>query len=224
MGSVDLNVDVAEGFPFDRELLRVATSANVACGEHAGSTELARETAILCRDLGVVVGAHPGYPDRARMGREPWPSPAAAWDSLQRQVELLMTLGACYLKPHGALYNQSCDPGPAAELLARLVEKFRLPLIGLAATEHERVAREVGVPFAREGFADRRLLPNGRLAPRSEPGAVLHRADEVVANAISLAPSVDAICLHGDTPGCVELARGVRRGLEAAGWRIEPWL
>lgn len=224
MGTVDLNVDIGEGFPFDEELVRIATSANVACGEHAGSPERTREVVGLCRDLGVVVGAHPGYPDRRSMGREPWRDPLEALDSLSLQVDFVVGLGAAYVKPHGALYNQSMDPGPAADVLARLLERFRLPLLGLAATEHERVATAVGVRFASEGFADRSTLPDGRLTPRSQPGAVLTEPEAVVRNALSLAPRVASICLHGDTPGCVDLARRVRLELESAEWRIEPWV
>jgi UPF0271 protein len=158
------------------------------------------------------------------MGRQPWRNPWDALESLARQVDFLVSSGAVYLKPHGALYNQATEPGPAAEVLTRLLERFRLPLLGLSGTEHEKIAAAVGVRFVREGFADRRLLPDGRLMPRSQPGSVLHDPRSVVDNALSLAQQVDSICVHGDTPGCVALARTVRSELEAAGWRVEPWV
>lgn len=224
MGRVDLNVDIGEGMPHDAALLRFATSANVGCGAHAGSPELSREVALLCRGLGVVVGAHPGYPDREAFGRAPWEDPWKALDSLLAQTELLAGLGAAYVKPHGAFYNQSAGGGAAAEVLTELLRRFRLPLLGLAGTGHPVAAAEAGVRFAREGFADRRLLPNGMLAPRSEPGAVLTGAEAVCRNVLSLAPHVDSICLHGDTPGGVALAEAVRRALAEAGHEVGPWL
>ncbi len=223
MGRVDLNVDIGEGMPYDAPLLRFATSANVGCGAHAGSPRLTREVVLLCRDLGVVVGAHPGYPDRDTFGRTPWQDPWQAFESLLAQTELLADLGAAYLKPHGAFYNQSAEGGPAAEVLEELLRRFGLPLLGLPGGEHEGVARRAGVRFAREGFADRRLLPNGMLAPRSEPGAVLTDPSAVCRNALDLAPQVDSICLHGDTPDCVGLAGAVRRALEEAGFEVAPW-
>ncbi len=223
MGTIDLNVDIGEGLPYDADLLRFATSANVGCGEHAGSPAVTREVAAMCRDLGVVFGAHPGYPDRATFGRAEWEDPWRAIDSLAAQVEFAAGLGAVYLKPHGALYNQSAQGGPAFEVLVELLRRFRLPLLGLGGTAHQRAAQEAGVRFAREGFADRRMLPDGLLAPRSQAGAVLADPEEVCRNAVGLASKVDSICLHGDTAGCVELASAVRRALEDAGFEVRPW-
>ncbi|MCA1948748.1 MAG: LamB/YcsF family protein [Armatimonadetes bacterium] len=224
MGRVDLNVDIGEGMPYDAPLLRFATSANVGCGAHAGSPELTREVVLLCRDLGVAVGAHPGYPDREAFGRAPWDDPWKAFDSLLAQTELLAGLGAAYVKPHGAFYNQSAAGGAAGDVLEELLRRLGLPLLGLPGGAHEGVARRAGVRFAREGFADRLLLPNGMLVPRSEPGAVVTGVDAVCRNALALAPLVDSICLHGDTPGSVELAGAVRRALEQAGFEVAPWL
>ena len=224
MKTIDLNVDISEGFPYDRELLKFATSANVCCGAHAGSAELSHETAILCQAMGVRIGAHPGYPDRENFGRLSWSDheameSGALFHSLVEQVNSLGTPVA-YIKPHGALYNDSCTAGPAATLVASLISRFHAPLMGLPGTFHERIAEAAGFGFVREGFADRRTLADGRLAPRSEPGAVITDPDEACRQAVSLAGHVDSVCLHGDGERAVELARAVRSALEQAGYEV----
>ena len=223
MKRIDLNVDIAEGFPHDSELLDIATSANVCCGEHAGSWELTVGTVAMCREAGLRVGAHPGYPDRASMGRA---SPAPSdWETAERsvrlQIERMIEIGACdYVKPHGAFYNEAVDAGAALEALTSILNERKTPQMGLPDTGLESAARTASVPFLREGFADRAYTPDGRLIPRSRPGAVLTSADEVRAQALRLAPRVDSICLHGDTEGCVEFASLVRAALEQAGFEV----
>lgn len=226
MKTIDLNVDVGEGFGFDADLLGIATSANVCCGAHAGSLVETLYTIKACQKRGVRIGAHPGYPDRDTMGRETLdlsdPERAMATRiSLREQLRAFSEL--CrpkYIKPHGALYNQSLDEGPAADLLLELVAESRCSLMGLPGSQHEAIASAAGVRLIREGFADRAYDGRGRLTPRSQPGAVLVDPDDVVEQALRLAQQVDSICIHGDTTGCVELARRVRAALEEAGFEV----
>lgn len=223
MKKLDLNVDIGEGFPHDAALLALATSANVCCGKHAGSWNLTRHTVALCAKHGVRIGAHPGYPDRASMGRAAvsdadWVDAIA---SIREQIEHLVGICHCaYIKPHGTFYNESTVPGRASSALSAIVESFKVPLMGLPGTEHEIAARAAGVSFIREGFADRAYLSDGRLVPRNRPDAVFEVPSLVRAQALLLAPRVDSLCLHGDTDGCVEFAELVRSALEQAGFEV----
>lgn len=239
MKKVDLNVDIGEGFPFDEALLEFATSANVCCGVYAGSPELTRATIDLCRSKGVRVGIHPGYPNREAMGRETT-SLAEAIASLPAQLAPFGFGEAMYVKPHGALYNLSSFASERSERVsegssrrpkiepeaARLVEAiFEIPvtpraLMGLPGTGHELLARRNEVEFIREGFADRAYTASGRLVPRGEPGAILQDPAQIRAQVLNLAPRADSICLHGDTPGCLEFAELVRRTLVDAGYEV----
>lgn len=235
---VDLNVDIGEGFAYDEALLEFATSANVCCGAHAGSRELTRATIELCRERGVRVGIHPGYPDRASMGREPT-SLSEALASLETQLGGFAEGEAAYVKPHGALYNLSAYARERPERVskgssyrpkiepeaARIVEaifEHATPrvLMGLPETGHELLARRAGAAFIREGFADRRYLPSGRLVPRSDEFALLNDRGEIADQVLRLAPEIDSICLHGDTPDCVEFAEFVVRTLTDAGYEV----
>lgn len=220
MKRIDLNVDIGEGFPHDRDLLRFATSANICCGEHAGSWELTRETIQLCLETGTRIGMHPGYPDRAEMGRVPLlPHLAGAYAaSIDSQVErFFFFVPAAYLKPHGALYNDAVLGNQSALAMVRSVcSRFQLPVLALPGTPLAETART----SIREGFADRAYRPNGTLVPRSEPGAVLHEPSEIRRQVLQLAPKVDSICLHGDTPGCMEFAEIVFAALADAGYEV----
>jgi UPF0271 protein len=217
---VDLNVDLGEGFPDDARLLTIATSANVACGEHAGSWEATLATIALCRERGVRIGAHPGYPDRANLGRVHLdPADSRVADSLRNQI--LRFRAVCvpaYLKPHGAFYQAIAEGSEPAIALARelmeLAETDRL--MGMPGTGHERV----GGRLIREGFADRRYLPDGRLAPRTLPGAMLIDSAEIAAQVRRLAPTVDSLCVHGDETRAVQTATLVRRTLEEKGYEV----
>jgi len=220
MKAVDLNVDIGEGMPYDGELLIYASSANVCCGVHAGSWELVEETVGLCLKNGVRIGMHPGYPDRASMGRAPMPPDqlGAYKESVLRQAErFYYFVPPAYVKPHGAFYNESTFDGHAAHgILLDLLAEFALPLMGLKGTAHERAAHV----FFAEGFADRGLLPDGRLIPRGKPGALLVDPKEVARQALLLAPNVDSLCFHGDHPLCVENIRAATEALLSAGYRI----
>jgi 5-oxoprolinase (ATP-hydrolysing) subunit A len=221
---LDLNVDIGEGFPYDERLLHYATSANVCCGEHAGSWDLTKETILRCLVAGVRVGIHPGYPDREHMGRRPLAEGEARSYSVsvREQVErFFLFVPAAYVKPHGALYNDAvAGSGPALEMVAEACGRFSLPLMGLPGTALAEVASRQGVPLIREGFADRAYRPDGALVPRTEPGAVLEREEEVRRQVLRLADEVDSICLHGDTPHCVAFAERVCQTLLEAGYDV----
>ena len=225
MKTVDLNVDVGEGVAFDLDLLDLATSANVCCGEHAGSPDLSRKTVEACNALGVAVGAHPGVPDREHMGRAPLPDDferCALTDDLVRQVGFLKSLGARYIKPHGELYNASAVRSDVAEVLTVLLKESGLPLLGLAGTLHTQCAREAGVSFFSEGFADRAYSRDGTLVPRSEPGSVYCEPSLAAVQALELAERVDSLCVHSDTPGAYELLMAVKVALESDEFRVAP--
>jgi UPF0271 protein len=228
---VDLNADLGESWERWRSgedvlLLDVVTSANVCCGAYAGDAELMRRTCEIAVERGVAIGAQVGYPDREGFGRVFVDLPPA---ELTRQVvqqvrtldEIARSVGGevTYVKPHGALYNTIVHHEQQA---AAVVEAVRvldrpLPLLGLPGSRVLDLADGAGLPTVREGFADRAYTPQGRLVPRTEPGAVLHETSEVVAQAVRLLGRVDSICVHSDSPGALQLARAVRAALEQAG-------
>lgn len=223
MKTIDLNVDVGEGVPFDVELLDLATSANVCCGAHAGDDNLTRVTVHECRATHTAIGAHPGVPDRASMGRAPLPEDfdrAALLLSVLGQVDFLVGLGAVYVKPHGELYNASARREDVADLMTDVLRACGLPLLGLPGTLHEDIARSAGVPFFSEGFADRAYTSDGHLVLRSQPGSLLCEPSLAAAQALDLAERVDSLCVHGDTPGAYELLRAVKTALETDEYRV----
>lgn len=227
MKRIDLNVDIGEGFPHDEDLLRFATSGNVCGGEHAGSWDLTMETIHRCLEAGVRIGMHPGYPDRESMGRRTARMEDAAEyvESIRLQVErFFFFVPAAYLKPHGAFYNDATDESEAGALARSLIEslcqRFQLPLMALPGTLLAHVATAARVPLMREGFADRAYRADGRLVPRSEPGAVLEDPAAIREQVLRLADQVDSICLHGDTPGCVAFAELVFKTLVDAGYEV----
>jgi len=233
MKKVDLNVDIGEGFPNDKALLEFATSANVCCGEHAGSWELTRETVALCVTEGKRIGIHPGFPDRASMGRYlPRVVPNEWIESLRYQTaRFLDEFDAVYLKPHGAWYQALTDfdlqrkggisPGSvgscAGVLFGMLINS------GLAAMllkSPQPSAFRLPGQLIQEGFADRAYRRNGTLVPRSERGAVFEDPTKIRRQVLELAPKVDSICLHGDTPNCLEFAELVYKTLVDAGYEV----
>ncbi len=248
--TIDLNVDIGEGFPFDRDLLRFASSANVCCGIHAGSQELTAATVDLCRRERVRVGAHPGYPDRENMGRRSMEDGQEReyLSSVFEQVKWFAGFAQPeYLKPHGAFYNDTAvvlpdnwqfkmrtreaitpyDTGglylaqyPGIQSLSMILRMYKVPLMGLATTAHVQAAERGGQSLINEGFADRAYTEAGSLVPRSEAGAVLHDPAMIREQVLQLAPAVDSICLHGDTPSCVEFAELVYKTLVDSGYGI----
>ncbi len=245
---IDLNSDVGESFgPWpmgqDFALMDSISSANVACGFHAGDPGAMRATIELARQKGVAIGAHPGFPDLVGFGRrEIKATPAEVEDMVLYQVAALAGMASAkgsrlqHVKPHGALYNMACRDRALADAIAKAVAAFdrSLILFGLPNSELLRAGAAAGLPVAAEVFADRAYDPDGSLAARSKPGSVIHDTGTVVERAIKMVRDghvvavdgstikvkADTICLHGDTPGAAEHARAVRRGLESAGIRI----
>lgn len=225
MPVIDLNADLGEEVTDDAGLLAVVTSANVACGYHAGSDAIMRAVCAEAARLGVAVGAQVSYDDRENFGRVPLDVPA---DVLREQVaDQVGTLEAIaraegievrYVKPHGALYHRVIDHEEQAR--AVLEGSGELPVMGMPGALVLDLARAAGRVVVHEGFPDRGYDADGRLLPRDRPGAVLTGADRIAARAVELAAEVDSLCVHGDTPGAVAHARAVRAALEAAGWSV----
>jgi 5-oxoprolinase (ATP-hydrolysing) subunit A len=222
---LNLNSDLGEGAGHDEEILARIDSANVCCGAHAGSPELTAATVRRCLELGVEVGAHPGYPDRENFGRLEMGLTAAEIETLIReQCALVAATGAfSYIKAHGALYFRCQDDEAAAEALGRVADELGVGVMGQPGFAILEVGRRRGLPVYREGYADRDYLPDGRLAPRSRPGAVLS-TEQAVDQGLGLARSgdFDTICLHGDSPGAAETARRLREALSRAGIETGP--
>lgn len=231
---VDLNADLGESWERWRSgedvlLLDVVTSANVCCGAYAGDAELMRVTceAAVARD--VAIGAQVGYPDREGFGRvfvdmEPDALTAELVGQVRELDRIARAAGGAvaYVKPHGALYNTIVHHEQHARaVVAALLElDDALPLLGLPGSRALDLAAEAGLPIVHEGFADRAYTADGRLVPRSEPGAVLDDPSAVAAQAVSLIGAVDSICVHSDSPGALDLARAVRAALEGAGVEV----
>ncbi len=249
---IDLNSDLGEGFgPWgmgdDAAMLGIVTSANIACGGHASDPETMFRTLSEAASRGVVVGAHPGYADREGFGRRVIPmAPAEIGRMVAAQVGALAGIAALagtavrYVKPHGALGNLAADDAAVADAIARAVAALpgHLALLAISGAALELAGRAAGVAVYSEVFADRAYLPNGRLVPRSRPGAVLHDAEAAadrlagfietgrmpVLDGDPIPLAVHSVCVHGDTAGAVEMAGVVRRRLERAGVTIAPFL
>ncbi|WP_341254478.1 5-oxoprolinase subunit PxpA [uncultured Dietzia sp.] len=237
--------------PDDAALLDVVTSANVACGFHAGNRPTMIATAVAAAERGVALGAHPSYRDGANFGRIEHDLDR---EEVARLVEFqLVELDMAarrhgtrvrYLKPHGALYNRIVhDSAQAAGVVdavvryADLADEEPVPILGLPGAVVLSHAEAVGVPTVTEAFADRGYRPDGTLVPRGEPGAVITDVDEVAERVVAMATgrsitatggsqvvvAAASVCVHGDTPGAVDLARRVRASLEEAGVEVAPF-
>ena len=217
---MNLNSDIGEGAGEDEAVLASIDSANVACGVHAGSAMLVIATARRCAALGVEVGAHPGYDDRAGFGRVDLSISAEEIEALIafQVASLAAVVPIAYVKPHGALYHRCQRDDAAADALVRVAAKHGAGVMGQPGFGIIAAAERGGVPGYREGFADRLMLPDGSLAPRSQAGSVLNPA-VAAQQAVSLARSgrYDTICVHGDTPGAGHIAAAVRAALREAG-------
>lgn len=222
---IDLNVDLGEGMPWDAELMKFATSVNIGCGAHAGSFRNTVRTVILAQNLGLNVGAHPGYPDREHFGRQsPDETNREAWmRSVLAQLDQMVNLTTLdYIKPHGALYHDLAR-GDAwcTEPFTEWLAKHELPLMGLAGTEHERIAEEAEVQLISEGFVERGYLEDGSLAPRSMPGAILTDLAIICNQAKILAElGFKTLCVHGDREDAATILSSVREALEQEGYVI----
>jgi UPF0271 protein len=217
---VDLNADLGEGFDTDEALLAVVTSANVACGYHAGSPDTMRAVCALASEREVSIGAHVSYRDREGFGRRELDVAAhVVREEVAAQIAALQDASGghvTYVKPHGALYHRASVDDECA---AAIVEAAGgLALLGLPGSRLLAHAQRAFV----EGFADRGYAADGTLVPRGEPGAVLG-PDEAARQAVEVAPRVDSICVHGDSPGAPAIAARVRRALEAAGYELRPF-
>jgi UPF0271 protein len=246
---IDLNADLGEGFgrwslTDDEALLDVVTSANVACGFHAGDPVTMRRVAALAAERGVAVGAHVGYRDLAGFGRR---AMAVAPDELAADVlyQIGALEGCCraagtrvrYVKPHGALYNTAVRDAETAAAIVDGVRAFgTLPVLGLPGSELLRAAEAAGLPPVPEGFADRAYAPDGTLVPRGTRGAVVEDPAAVAQRCVALARGevegadgtpvrlqLRSICVHGDSPRSVEAARGCRAELERARIPVEAF-
>ncbi len=250
--SIDLNSDLGEGFGAwtlgdDEAMLGVVTSANVACGFHAGDPDILRRVCRQAAERGVVIGAQVGYRDLAGFGRR-----AMAVEPHSLINDVLYQIGALegfarvagtrvrYVKPHGALYNTVVHDAMQAAAIVDAVRLYdaSLPLMGLPGSELLRIGREARLAVVEEAFADRGYTPEGTLVPRSQPGALLHDPEEVARRMARLvqtgmveavdgsdvAVHADSICVHGDTPGAVRMAVAVREALTAGGVDIQPFV
>lgn len=242
---IDLNCDCGEGIGDDGDLLAKVTSANIACGGHAGDVSSMRETLSLCRSYGVNPGAHPSFPDRANFGRRVLGlSPNEIVLAVRSQIATLagvaadMGIALTHVKAHGALYNHAAVSRPAAEALVEAVRSSSpgLIFVGLAGSLMLGVARDAGLRVASEAFADRAYEPDGTLRSRTLPNAlieddrlaldqVLHAVTAGWVRAHDGTPvpiHADTFCLHGDTPGAPRRASFIRQGLKRAGVDVRP--
>ena len=241
---IDLNADVGEGHD-DFAITPLVTSVNVACGAHAGDEATMIRSVREAARLGVVVGAHPGYPDREGHGRRGISmSPDELHGSLVNQIRGLAVIAEgqgvrlAHVKPHGALYNEGADDRTLSALVANAVKVVdaNLRLVGLAGSALLAAASDAGLSVAAEAFADRRYLNNGRLASRDHPDALIVDAQEAAAQAVAIATgeaittiegvdlrvSAETVCVHADTAGAVEITRAIRRALDRAGVQVLP--
>lgn len=249
---MDLNADLGEGHGVwrlgdDEAMLATVTSANVACGFHAGDAMTMRRMCEWAADRGVAVGAQVGYRDLTGFGRR-----RIDYDLSELRDEVIYQIAALdgfgriqgervrYVKPHGALYNTATvDVWQASAVIAAIMDYDRsLPLLCLPGSALAACAHNAGLRAVFEGYADRAYQADGTLVPRGRPGAVITDADTVVARAVRMASAgqveavdgtviecrVESLCVHGDTPGAVELARRVRDGLERAGQPLAPFV
>jgi len=249
--SIDLNSDLGEGFGRwslgdDDALLDVVTSANVACGFHAGDASIMRRVCERAVDSGVAIGAQVGYRDLPGFGRRFIDiEPEALTQDVLYQIGALEAFARIagsrvrYVKPHGALYNAIVhhEEQAAAVVSAVLDYDATLPVLGLPGSAWLRRAEDAGLRVVHEAFADRAYTPQGTLVSRRLPGAVLHDPDDIARRCVAMAsgePIADveggslrvtpaSICVHGDTPGAVDIACGVRRALSDAGVRLAPF-
>lgn len=246
---MDLNSDLGEGFGRwtlgdDEALLGIVTSANVACGFHAGDPSTMRRVCALAAERGVAIGAQVGYPDLAGFGRRFIDiDPLELTDAVTYQIGALDAFArqagsrVGYVKPHGALYNAIVHHEVQAAAVVEAVRRWGLPLLGLPGSAVLRLATAARVDVVQEAFADRAYRADGSLVPRAEAGAVIEAVDAVCDRAVRMAldgtvVAIDgaevsvqpaSLCVHGDTPGAVELARSVRAALEGAGVALAPF-
>lgn len=248
MLSIDLNCDMGESFGvyklgFDEEVMPLITSANVACGFHASDPLNMTRTVRLAKQWGVQVGAHPSFPDLVGFGRRTLQaSPAEITADVTYQIGAL--LGICraegvplrHVKAHGALYNLAARDYDVARAIAAAIKGVdpNLVMVCLANSTMVQAARDMGIPYRVEAFADRAYTAEGTLVPRRQPNAVLHDPEAVAQRVLRLVQeqkvktvdgqdltlTADTVCVHGDSPGAVEMVKAIRRVLDEHGVKV----
>jgi 5-oxoprolinase (ATP-hydrolysing) subunit A len=252
MKTIDLNCDLGEGFGAwemgnDAAMIELATSVNIACGFHAGDADIMRHTVDLAKARGVSIGAHPGYRDLHGFGRRPMPGLKASEieNLVAYQIGALQAIATAaghkvtHVKAHGAISNVACEDDMTAQAIANGIKSVdpSLIFVVLANSRLVKAGEAANLPMVHEVFADRAYEDDGSLVSRRKPGAVLHEpkaiAERVLrmvedGNVISVTGKVikmrmDTVCIHGDTPGAVEIARGIRQTLKNAGIEVAPF-
>ncbi|WP_333617570.1 5-oxoprolinase subunit PxpA [Mixta calida] len=235
---IDLNADLGEGCGSDRELLQLVSSANIACGFHAGDAQTMLQSVRWAREFGVAIGAHPSFPDRGNFGRSAMQlPPETVYAQVLYQIGALKALaeseGASltHVKPHGMLYNQAARDAQLADAIARAVKAAGgdLLLVGLAGSESVRAAQHYGLRTREEVFADRGYQADGSLVPRGQPGAMIEEEEQAISRTLSMvqhgkvesvtgewvALRAQTVCLHGDGPHALAFARRLRDAFAA---------
>ncbi|MBI5265015.1 MAG: LamB/YcsF family protein [Bradyrhizobium sp.] len=252
MKTIDLNCDLGEGFGAwqmgnDAAMIELATSVNIACGFHAGDPDIMRHTVELAKARGVSIGAHPGYRDLHGFGRHPIIGLKASEieNLVAYQIGALQAIATAaghkvtHVKAHGALSNYACEDEATAKAIANGIKVVdpRLTFVVLANSRLVKAGEEANLPMVHEVFADRAYEDDGSLVSRRKPGAVLHDAKEVTERVVRMVQEgsvvsvtgkvikmrMDTVCIHGDTPGAVDIARGLRKALKDAGIGVAPF-
>ena len=252
MSSIDLNCDLGESFgPWmmgnDEAMIELATSVNVACGFHAGDADIMRKTVELAKARGVSIGAHPGYRDLHGFGRRPVPGLKSSEieNMVAYQIGALQAIATAaghkvtHVKAHGALSNVACEDDMTARAIANAIKAVDPSLIFVVLADSRLVTagEKANLPMVHEVFADRAYEDDGQLVSRRKPGAVLHDAGQITDRVVRMVQDgevisvtgkrmkmrMDTVCIHGDTPGAVEIARVLRKGLSDAGIAVAPF-
>ncbi|RRZ93783.1 5-oxoprolinase subunit PxpA [Erwinia sp. 198] len=235
---IDLNADLGEGCGNDRALLQLVSSANIACGFHAGDAQTMRQCVRWALEYGVAIGAHPGFPDRENFGRTRMALPAeTVYAQTLYQIGALQAIArgeggrVTHVKPHGMLYNQAAEDISLAEAIAQAVRAAdpQLILVGLAGSESVRAAKSAGLTTREEVFADRGYQADGSLVPRSQPGALIESDEQAIAQTLAMVQrgevravsgewvsvNAETVCLHGDGAHALAFARQLREAFAA---------
>ncbi|TPQ26375.1 hypothetical protein C2U70_31575 [Bradyrhizobium guangdongense] len=252
MKTIDLNCDLGEGFGAwqmgnDEAMLELATSVNVACGFHAGDPDIMRRTVELAKARGVSIGAHPGYNDLRGFGRHPILGLKASEieNLVAYQIGALQAIATAaghkvtHVKAHGALSNVACEDDMTAKAIAAGIRAVdpNLIFVVLANSKLVKAGEDANLPMVHEVFADRAYEDDGNLVSRKKPGAVLHDAKAIADRVVRMVQDgavvsvtgkvikmrTDTVCIHGDTPGAVEIARNLRDALKASGIQVAPF-